>query len=132
MAVKSGHAQCESYIAGADLRTKQYFIVEAAAYTATVANAATDNSAGVLLNKPNTNEAAAVAFSGIVPVVSDGSGTAIAAGDLVGPNASGKAVKKTTADFGIIGMAKQASTADGTVIEVDLDRGTKVFRTIAG
>ena len=68
---------------------------------------------------------------GIAPVVSDGSGTAIAVGDYVGPSSAGKAIKKATADNSVAGIALDASSADGTVIRVLLLPGA-FFRTAGG
>jgi len=122
----------DSFKAGADLRTKQGYCVEqSAANTITVCNAATDRMIGILVNKPNTNEAANVTLIGREEAVSDGSGTAIAVGDFVGPNASGKLVKKETADYRTCGVALSASSADGTVIDVALF-GPGAFRTAGG
>lgn len=121
-----------SQIAGADLSNSQYYFVErSAAGTVTVCNAAADVAYGVLVNKPKANEAATVVVLGICSVVSDGSGTAIVDGDFIGPNASGKAVKKATADYGINGIALDPSTANGTVIRVLL-LGPSLFRTRLG
>ena len=132
MALRSGQATFESFTAGADLSGNQFYILEAAGYSATVANAAADRPVGVLINKPQSGEAAQVQKTGIATVVSDGSGTAISAGDYVGPNTAGKAVQKATADFSVLGRAKEASSADGTIIEVDLDDKGAVFRTPLG
>lgn len=121
-----------SFKAAADLRTKQYYFVEYTAVdTVNVCNAAADRVMGVLLNEPNSNEAATVRILGIASVISDGSGTAIAAGDYVGANSSGKAVKKATADYSVAGMALDASTTDGKVIRVLLYPGA-FFRSAGG
>jgi hypothetical protein len=118
--------------AAADLTAKQYYALEiTAADTVNVCGAATDRVIGVLQNTPNTNQAASVRVHGITKAVSDGSGTAIAAGDYVGPNSSGKMVKKATADYSVAGIALSASSADGTVISVLLTPGAW-FRTAAG
>lgn len=121
-----------SFKAAADLSAKQFFIMKpSAADTIAIAAAATDLSIGVLQDKPKSGEAGRVRVLGISKVVSDGSGTAIAVGDRVGPNSSGKAVKKATADYNCIGIALDASTADGTIIRVLLIPGL-VFRTLGG
>lgn len=122
-----------TFKAAADQSTKQYYLVElSAANTVAVCDAATDRVIGVLMNKPAAaGQAADVRVLGIAPVVSDGSGTAIAAGDYVGPNTAGKAVKKATADYSVAGIALSASSADGTVIPVLLLPGA-FFRTAAG
>jgi hypothetical protein len=71
-----------------------------------------------------------VMTDGIAKVVSDGSGTAIAAGDQVGSDANGRAVKVTTVDRLTQGEAMDASAALGTVIRVKLRIGVP-FRTPA-
>ena len=82
MAIEQYGFDDQSYVSGADNRTKQYYIVEETSTgTVTVANAATDRPVGVLQNKPNTNEAAQVRQTGITKCVSDGT-TPIAIGDM--------------------------------------------------
>lgn len=132
MATKSAWVWDESYKAAADLTAKQYYVVElTAADTVNVCNAATDVAWGILQNKPNTNQGANVRHLGISMGVSDGSGTAIAVNDWVGPNSSGVLVKKATADYSTIGIAMDASSASGTVIRVRLI-GPGFFRSAAG
>lgn len=117
--------------AASDLSAKQFYIVkQSAADTVDLCSAATDRPFGVLLNAPKANQAAEVMTDGIAKVVSDGSGTAIAAGDQVTTDTTGKAVKNTTVDRPILGEAMDASTASGTVIRVKLKPGA-VFRTPA-
>lgn len=126
------HVFDHTFPAGADLRTKQRYFVELAnTGKVDVCNAAADVAIGVLQNKPNSNQAANIRILGIAEVISDGSGTAIAIGDQVGPNSSGKAVKKATADYSVAGIALDASSADGTIIRVLLLPGA-VFRSRGG
>lgn len=123
---------CESYKAGADLRTHQYKVMELTAdNTVTLANAAADRGFGILQNKPNTNEAAEVMHLGRSHAMVDGSGTAIAVGDFLGPNSSGVLVKKATDDYSICAQAMNAATAANVIIDVNLFPPT-VFRTAAG
>lgn len=132
MATESGFKWDESFKAENDLSAKQYFIVEYSGVDQVdVADAAADRGIGVLQNKPKAGEAAQVRLLGISMVVSDGSGTAIVAGDYVGPNSSGKAVKKATADYSVLGIAMDASAADGAVIRV-LQIPTNFFRSAGG
>lgn len=132
MATQSVFVWDESFKAAADLSTHQYkFAKLSAVDTVNLASAATDRCLGVLQNKPAANQAGAVRILGMSFVVSDGSGTAIAAGDYVGPNASSVAVKKATADFNVAGIALDPSTAVGTIIRVLLLPGA-FFRTAAG
>ncbi|MBW2674616.1 MAG: DUF2190 family protein [Deltaproteobacteria bacterium] len=108
-----------SFKAENDLSAKQYYFVElSAADQVDVCDGATDKTIGVLQNKPTAGHAAQVRVLGISKVVSNGSGTAIAVGDYVGTDASGKAVKKATDKDFIAGIALDASSADGTVIRV--------------
>ena len=133
MATQSGAVFDHTFKAAADQSAKQYYFLKySAADTVAVCSAAADRVIGVLMNKPNAAGLAAdVRILGIAPVVSDGSGTAIAVGDLVGPSSAGKAVKKATADYSAAGIALDASSADGTVIRVLLIPGA-VFRMLGG
>lgn len=132
MTTQSAWVYDESFKAAADLSAKQYYAVElTAADTVDAAGAAADTIIGVLMNKPKLGQAATVRCLGIAPCVSDGSGTAIAVGDRVGPNSSGKMVKKATADYAVAGIAMDASSADGTVIRVFLTPGA-YFRSAGG
>lgn len=119
----------------ADLSTKLGFCVKQTTNKDEVAlvSAATDPVFGILLNKPKAaGRAAHVRTRGKCVCVSDGSGTAIAVGDLVGPDANGRVVKKATADFNAIGRANEPSSALGTEIEVWLGLPQQIFRTLAG
>jgi hypothetical protein len=133
MATQSGAVLDHTFKAAADQSAKQYYFLKySAADTVAVCSAAADRVIGVLMNKPNAAGLAAnVRILGIAPVVSDGSGTAIAVGDYVGPSSAGKAVKKATPDYSVAGIALDASSADGTVIRVLLMPGA-VFRTLGG
>jgi hypothetical protein len=116
----------QSYQSNADLRLKQYYILELLSTgKVDVCNATGDVGFGVLQNKPNTNEAARVRlhFGSKTKVVSDGSGTNIAVGDYVGTSSAGKAIKKSTDKDFVLGVAESASTADGTIITVRLQPG---------
>lgn len=109
----------ETFIAGADLSAAQYKLVEiSAANTVTVCNATTDLPVGILQNKPTAGQAAQVRLLGRSRCVSDGSGTAIVAGDQVGTDGSGRAVKKAANNDIIVGRAMEPSTAAGTIIDV--------------
>lgn len=123
-----------SFKAAADLSSHQWKHVKlTAANTVNICSAATDRAIGILLNKPKSGEAAEVLtnMGNIVPMVADGSGTAIAVGDMVGPNASAVAVKKATADFNTTGMAMEAASAANVVINV-MYFGPGVFRSLGG
>lgn len=107
-----------------NLSAKQYYIVEySGSNQVDVCNGAGDVPFGVLQNEPAAGEAAKVAVGGVCKVITDGTvGAGIAAGDFVGTHSDGKAIiKSADADY-IIGMALEASSADLTVIPVDLDQ----------
>jgi hypothetical protein len=132
MAQNGGLGITESFKAAADYSAKQYFLVKvSAADTVTLCSAAADRVVGVILNEPAANQAATIGIIGIFQVYSDGSGTAIAAGDYVGTNTSGKGVKKATADYSVCGIALDASSADGTLIRVLMIPGLW-FRSAGG
>ena len=133
MTTQSAAVFDHTFKAAADQSAKQNYLVKlSAADTVAVCGAATDRVLGVQMNKPAAaGQATDVRVLGIAPVVSDGSGTAIAAGDYVGSNNAGKAVKKATADYSVCGIALAASSADGTVIPVLMLPGA-FFRTAAG
>lgn len=84
------------------------------------ATAATDKFAGVLQNKPKIGEAAAYRSVGTSKVVVDGT-TPIAVGDRITSDANGKGIKTTTDTDNTIGTAMEAASADGSIIEVQLD-----------
>ena len=66
-----------------------------------------------------------------LPYFTDTTGTAIAVNDWLGPNSSGKLVKKATADYSACARALEASTADGSVIKVFMFPAG-FFRTAGG
>ena len=121
MAIEQYGGNDQSYVAGADLSAKQYYVVEEATTgLITVCDNAGDYPVGVLQNKPASGQAAQVRQSGITKCVSDGSGTAIAIGDDVGTSATGKCIKKASDADRTIGRAKSPSSADGVIISVDM------------
>lgn len=126
MASESAAVWDESFKATADLSSYQFYAVELTAKdTVGLCNNAGDRVIGILQNKPKQYEAAVVRMLGKSKWVSDGSGTAIAAGDTVGTDSGGKAVKKT-ADAALVGgISNDASSADGIVIEVFLTFGAQ-------
>lgn len=110
----------ESYDAAADLRTSQYLCMVRNTAGQVALSGAGGKVIGILQNEPNTGEAAAVAQSGSSRVVSNGSGTAIDEGDWLKSDGSGKAVKAATDKDFAFGQAMNPSSADGTIIGVDL------------
>ena len=115
-----------SCFAGASFADKQYYAVEIAAtatspVTVTVCNGATDVVYGINQEATASGRMARIRKSGITKWVSDGSSVNIARNDAIGVNSAGKCIKKTTAGDIVRGIALEPSTADGTIISVDLD-----------
>lgn len=99
----------ESFTAGADLRTKQYMPVKfSAANTVNVAGAA-EAAIGILLNDPNSGEAAIVRMLGQSIAWVDGT-VAIAAGDPLECDANNRLVKSTTDKRWALCRAAEAAT----------------------
>lgn len=100
-------------VAAADLSTKQYRFVKGAA-SVNVCSAATDCPSGVLQDKPTSGQAADVMVFGVTKLIAGGT---IAAGDRIGPDANGAAVKLTegtdTTKY-ISGRAEQAAVSGDT------------------
>jgi hypothetical protein len=108
----------ETYIAGSDLRLKQFFFVTLAADGAIDSSANGAAADGVLLNDPNTGEAATVVVFGRVTVEC---GTAVTAGALIASDAAGNCVPAASTDI-ILGKALEAG-ADGQIITIDFFKG---------
>jgi hypothetical protein len=97
-----------------------------------VCAAATDRVYGILQGKPNINETARIAVSGRWSAKVDGSGTAIAIGDYLGPNAAGTMlIKKTTADNIVCAIALDVCTISGGIIDVSLFAGAGTWFRVA-
>jgi hypothetical protein len=111
----------ESFTAGADLSTHQWKGVMLTGAGTVGLQGAAGVCLGVLQNKPKQGEAACVMHIGRSPVYADGSGTAIAVGDLVRPNASGVFIKATAGETNIVGVAQEACTIAGGIISITLD-----------
>jgi hypothetical protein len=108
-------------LAASDLSAKRYCIMKLGATQDQVTTAGANELAyGILANKPDAaNKIADVWVDGDeLKVVSDGSSTNIAIGDRLKSDANGKAVKIPASQTNqeSIGIALEASTADGTVI----------------
>lgn len=107
-----------SRAAGADLSTKQYYIVKQNSSAAIVlASLATDVIVGVLQNKPKSGEAALYRFGGTSKVVAS---APISIGARVTSTSTGKAVATTTNKDVVIGTALEAAGADGDIIEIQM------------
>lgn len=109
-----------SFKAAADLSAKQHLFVKLDTTANQIAVAgAGDKILGILEDDPPSGAAGKVRISGgTTKLVVDGSGTAIAIGDYLKSDASGRGVK-TTVDRDKVGaMALAASSAAGDIIEV--------------
>ena len=100
-------------VAGADLRTHQYKFVSVAADGEVELTGDDAHADGVLLNAPNTGEAAEVALAGIVKVKC---GAAVTRGGDVSSGANG-AAKNADTSAAINGTALETG-ASGRVISI--------------
>lgn len=106
-----------SKLAGEDLTAAQYLFVTLETDDALdLADAITDKPYGVLMNAPNTGEAANVKARGETKVVA---AAALAVGDLVGPATSGKAQVAVSTQFPC-GIVTLAAGADGDIAVIEL------------
>lgn len=103
--------------AGADLRDHQYKFVSVDATGRVVLTGDDAKAQGIVLNDPNTDEAAIVAVSGIVKVKC---GDAVTRGGDVGSGANG-AAKNAGAESEVLGTALETG-ADGRIISILLGR----------
>ncbi len=104
-------------IAGADLRTHQFKFVSVNAAGAVVLTADDAKAQGVLMNAPNTGEAAEVAIDGIVKVEC---GAVVTRGGDVASGANGEAKNSDTGSV-VLGTALETG-ADGRIISILLGR----------
>ena len=106
----------ESFEAGADLSTKQTFLVKQDANGRIVLSAAAgDNTLGALTNDPKQNQVGAVRILGIAKITA---GAAVTLGDQLISDAAGKVIPTAAAGDRIIGEALEAAGADGDIISV--------------
>ena len=120
MAIMAGRDN-RSYIAALDLTAAQFHFVARDSGVDTVTAAPVggeDSVVGVLLNTPNTGQAATVKVSGTAMVVCSGT---ITAGAKVSCAVGGKAKVAATGE-NILGIAREAGVAN-QVISVDLIDG---------
>lgn len=92
----------KSFEAAEDLSGKQYYAVEPSTGNKCCALAGdAERLLGILINKPESGEAAAVVVNGIVPAIL---GEAVEIGDFLVSDTIGKLVQAGAADEYIIGM----------------------------
>jgi hypothetical protein len=116
MAFEGERMQATGLVAGSDMRTKQFYLVKLSANNTVIPCAATtDKPYGVLQNKPNTGEPAAVVCVGLTKISGDAN---LAGGDSIGTSADGQAAAYTVADTTkyIVGQVQQDNTAAGGIV----------------
>ena len=109
----------ETFVAGSDLRLAQFNFVSLAADGAIDVTGAGLAADGVLINDPNTAEAATVVVFGRVTVELGTGGCT--AGDLIASDASGLAVTATTSDI-VLGKVLETGVA-GQIVTMDFYKG---------
>jgi hypothetical protein len=115
-----GQQTRESMIAGADISAKQFTFVKMNTTNRTVVSAGNGDAAfGVLINDPESGQAATVVTAGRV-VVEVGTG-GLTAGDEVGVDANGEAVSAAATDI-IVGICVDGAAAGGRAT-IDFFRG---------
>lgn len=120
MATKTPFMQ-QSFTAGADLSTHQWKAVMRTGANTVGLQGASGVCAGILQNEPRLGEAATVMQVGLSPAYADGSGTAIAVGDRLYPNASGVFLKAAVGtEANQVAVAEEACTIAGGIITVNL------------
>jgi hypothetical protein len=105
-----------TFVAGADLSAKQFFLVKLSSGNVVVSTAATDKIIGVLDNAPVSGDDAVVRLlssSGTGKVKTGGSGSA---GDKLTSDGAGKAITTTTSTNRVFGLALTDFTS-GDVVE---------------
>lgn len=113
----------ESFVAGADLSTKQFTFVKMNTTDRTVVNTVDGEAAiGVLINDPASGGAATVVTHGRV-IVEVGAG-GLTAGDNVASDLNGEAITAATADV-IVGVCVDGAAAGGRAT-IDFFRGGNV------
>jgi len=109
-----------TFEAGADLRTKQYYILYLSGDQTVSVSGSNGKAIGVLQNEPNSGEAAQVRVSGTTKVIA--SDTSIAAGDYLTSDGNGKAEEADANNEFCIGMALEAVDTGDDIIEMLIDR----------
>lgn len=109
--------------AGASFASSQFYAVELTSTEGqvTVCNNAGDTVFGIIQDNPASGAASSIRVQGVTKWVA---GAAVSIGDVVGTDASGKAVTKTAANGTKgAGRALTAAAADGDIISVLLTPG---------
>lgn len=121
----NGEFKAVTMATSSDMRTRQFHIVEMATSAIAICDfASAGNGYGVVVNNPNTGEAASVAVDGEVRVKCGSGGITI--GDRITSAASGWATKAMSGAAGpmkILGIAK-VTAASGSLSTVEFMRYT--------
>lgn len=124
-----GRVTARTMVAAADLRQKQYHVLRAAgAGTTDVASNAAggvDDVIGVLQNKPNSGQAAAVGYEGETKLVV---GDVVTVNANLAPNGVGRVIDAASGDY-VVAEALEAATTDGEVIRALLSIPAKMQTT---
>lgn len=113
MSVKE-NLQTITLTAAADLTTKQYHGVYIDSNGKAALSTDLSKTIGVLMNKPDTGQAAVIAIGGICKAVAGGS---VTTGGLVSTNNSGKFVTTDSGQDWTTGMAMETG-ADGKIFSI--------------
>jgi len=109
-----------TFTAGADLRTKQYYIMYLSADQTVDVCGSNGKAIGVLQNEPNDGEAALVRVVGTTKVIA--SDTSIAAGDYLTSDGNGQAEEYDANYEFCLGMALEGVGTASDIIEMLIDR----------
>lgn len=116
----------KSFEAAEDLSGKQYYAVEPSTGNKCCALAGdAERLLGILINKPESGEAAAVVVNGIVPAILGAAD--LSAGDFLSSDTIGKLVQAAAADEYIIGMLVD----DSDTVSTDDVRDILITHSIA-
>lgn len=121
MSATQGNQIRETMVAGADLSAAQFtFVIMNTTDRTVVAADNAEAADGVLINQPESGNAATVVTHGRV-IVATGTG-GLTSGDLVGVDADGKGVTAATSDI-IVGKCVDGTGVAGEFATIDFFRG---------
>jgi hypothetical protein len=110
-----------TFTSSGDLSAGRYKFVKISAAQTVALTGAGERAIGVLTNAPDAaGKPASVRILGTVEVMC---GAAVAAGNLLKSDANGKAINASVANDDFFGIALEAATADGDIIEALLVTG---------
>lgn len=107
-----------NYIAGTDLRTKQFYgVVDTAANTCGLQTSAGGRIIGILQNKPDLGQAASVRWEGVTKAAA---GASFASAIELAVDATGRLIAAVTGNV-VVGRSIDASGAAGAITSVRLN-----------